>query len=394
MVLESEFPPDDRVEKEAVSLIQAGHEVHLACYSRKGNFIFSEKYNGISIHRKFISNFLYKTGAANLVLPFYYLFWKKFLTSLNNSENFDAIHIHDLPLAKLGYFFKKEDGMLMVCDQHEYYSNWIVDTAHYNTFIGKVVKFLSPWKKYEKKYLQKADLVTTVEEPLRKIYIEEVGVSEDRVLIVPNTPLKSVFNHENIKKKIIDLYKDHFIILYIGGMDILRGIDTAIKAMPELVGKIPSVKLLLIGSKSKYFDLEKIARENNVSEHVEFIDFQPVSLLPSYINASDICFFTPKTTRDEIHKTIATKIYQYVAMGKPVIVSKARMMKEFVEKNQIGFAINENNPEEFSRVILKIYEDEALSEQLCANAIKTSELFTWESTTKPLIDFYNRNDIA
>jgi len=37
MVLEGEFPPDNRVEKEAVSLIEAGHEVHIACYSKKND---------------------------------------------------------------------------------------------------------------------------------------------------------------------------------------------------------------------------------------------------------------------------------------------------------------------------------------------------------------------
>ena len=35
MVLENQFPDDERVEKEALSLIKAGHEVHLLCATLK-----------------------------------------------------------------------------------------------------------------------------------------------------------------------------------------------------------------------------------------------------------------------------------------------------------------------------------------------------------------------
>ena len=37
MVLENQFPDDERVEKEALSLIKAGHEVHLLCATLKKN---------------------------------------------------------------------------------------------------------------------------------------------------------------------------------------------------------------------------------------------------------------------------------------------------------------------------------------------------------------------
>ena len=39
MVLENQFPDDERVEKEALSLIKAGHEVHLLCATLKLSLI-------------------------------------------------------------------------------------------------------------------------------------------------------------------------------------------------------------------------------------------------------------------------------------------------------------------------------------------------------------------
>ena len=51
MVLENQFPDDERVEKEALSLIKAGHEVHLLCATLKKERVGDENYKGIRLHR-------------------------------------------------------------------------------------------------------------------------------------------------------------------------------------------------------------------------------------------------------------------------------------------------------------------------------------------------------
>ena len=67
MVLENQFPDDERVEKEALSLIKAGHEVHLLCATLKKERVGDENYKGIRLHRA-LSNCL-----SALALLFYVL---------------------------------------------------------------------------------------------------------------------------------------------------------------------------------------------------------------------------------------------------------------------------------------------------------------------------------
>jgi hypothetical protein len=50
MLLDTEFPPDIRVENEAQSLLDAGHEVHILSYNF-GSKTETEIYKGIHIHR-------------------------------------------------------------------------------------------------------------------------------------------------------------------------------------------------------------------------------------------------------------------------------------------------------------------------------------------------------
>jgi len=389
MVLEGEFPPDDRVEKEAISLFNIGYEVHIACYSKVGEFSRLETYKNIIIHRKYLPAIIYKLSAAILILPFYFWYWSVYLKRLNRIYNFNVIHVHDLPLAKLGYKFKKHKNLHFVADQHEYYSNWIIHTAHYNTFLGKIIKILSPWSSYEKKYLKKADMVITVERPLMKTYIEEHRISHEKIICLPNTPLKDNFNKENISTDIIEKYNNKFVIIYVGGIDILRGIDLAISALPELKMKIPNVKLLLIGPCYGGYDPMNTARKFDVEEYVEIAGWKSINLVPSYIAASDIGIFTPQVNRDEINKTIATKIYQYIAMGKPVIVSNAGLMKSFVEETGVGFAVDDKNPQDFVRRVVEIFQNKVMKKQIQTKCLNTTKKYVWEETSKQMIKHYN-----
>lgn len=389
MLLEHNFPPDDRVEKEALSLIDSGFEVHLACVARNDNFLEEENYKGIFIHRQNISLLMHKFSAAILILPFYSWYWKKFLIKLQKRFSFKAIHVHDLPLSRVGYYFKKNFGIKLICDQHEFYSNWIIHTSHYNTFPGKIIKLLSNWTAFEKKYLGKADLIITVEEPLRELYLKKYHFNPDRVIKLPNTPLKKLFNAEKIDQNIVDRYKNNFVLTYIGAIDSLRGLDLAIEAMVEIRKKIPNVRMLLVGRPVKPFDPVRLSKYFNVDDIVECIGWQEIDKIPSFIAASDICFFTPQVNRDEIKMTIATKIYQYIAMGKPIIVSSADLMRDFVELNKLGFALTENNSKDFFEKVIQIYSNPDMTSQMEEKGISLSESHFWETTSGKLIEGYS-----
>ena len=389
MVLEKDFPPDDRVLKEAKSLQESGHVVHIACYTLQ-NRTKKESWEGITIHRKPISKFTYKSGAACLVLGHYFRFWTRFLEQILNQYHFDAIHIHDLPLSKVGYQLAKKHNLKFVADQHEYYSNWIVHTVHLNTFIGKIVKLLGNWKKYEKKYLDKADLVITVEEPLKECYVNDVGLKPEDIILVPNTPLHSVFNHDNVKESIVKKYENNYMLFYAGGIDVLRGIDICIDALPELVKYIPNIKVVLAGEFWKNCNPIKQAEELGVGHYVEFVGWLDIQDIPSYIAASDICFNVPRVVRDENNNTIATKVYQYIVMGRPVLVGAGKMLKNLILDYNLGLSIKDGDSNDFSQQVLALYTNQDLVQSIKDNSKDMINKFSWEKTIKSLISSYER----
>jgi glycosyltransferase involved in cell wall biosynthesis len=387
MVLESEFPPDERVEKEIESLQRIGLDVSVAVYTFTKR-PEKEHFKGFTIYRKPISKLLYKSSAAILLVPFYCIFWRRFLEALLSREKYDILHIHDLPLSKVGYQLACKHRLKLVCDQHEYYSNWIVRTRHYNTFPGKMIRLLSNWAGYERKYLQKADLVITVEDSLKKIYIENVLVPESRIITLPNTPRGELFNSGSIDPEIVSHYKNNFVLFYAGGLDHIRGIDFVARSVMLLKDEIPAIKFLVAGRENRAFSMAKMISELQAEAVVDFIGWVTLDKLPSYVAASAICVFVPRADNLEINNTIATKIYQYAAMGKPVIVSEARMMKEFVESNRIGFAVHYGNVNEFCDIVRQIYREPGIAAAIKTRAVDIAGRYIWENTSSEFVGWY------
>ncbi|MGM0529513.1 MAG: glycosyltransferase [Bacteroidota bacterium] len=386
-MLENEFPPDERVEKEIDTLKEMGNEIHLACYTRESRQAREER-DGLIIHRMRLTRLLYKLSALILIIPIYKNRWYRFVHKLYRSFNYDVIHIHDLPLSMVGLKLKSKYGLQVVCDQHELYSNWIIDTAHYNTLAGKIIKSLSNWEKFENKALHLADAILTVEEPLKNTYLERYNLPEKKIFVLPNTPSKRLFNYSRVDATEFPHYRDQFVLLYLGGIDILRGIDFIIQSIPLIVNRIPEFKFVLAGTIKKGYDPFKTSNKLGVKKYVDYLGCLNRARLPSLISVSDLGVFTPRSDRDEINRTIATKNYQFLVMNKPIIVGSAKYMKEFTEKNQIGMSVNEYDPEDISEKISAYYSDLKLREGLINNCKKISSKYFWEYSSASLKDCY------
>lgn len=393
MILEIDFPPDDRPEKEALSLIEAGYEVFLLCFTWS-NKPLSENYKNINISRFKINRQIFKKlSAVHLILPFYGRIWKKHIEKFVTDNRINILHVHDLPLTSIARSVAEKYGCKLVFDQHEYWSNWVVNTAHYNTPVGKIVKAMSNWKKYEKRNLQNADLVITVSEPLRKCYIRDVEIDEDKIITVPNTPSRKIFENSRIDETIIQRYSNNFVLFYAGAIDILRGIDLIINSLPELEKIIPNIKFVIAGRIARSSDPILMAREKKVEHLVDFLGWLDISALPSYLKAADICVFTPHPASDEIENTIATKIYQYLIAGRPIITSQVKMMRDFVVNNKLGFSVDSKSKEEFIDAVKTIFNNyENISGEVKKNRdlLLSQKNIFWDQTTQIMIDRYKQ----
>jgi len=122
MLLDCFFPPDIRVEKEARSLLKAGHEIFLLSVS-KGDMPSEELVEGIRVIRKKLpQNIL--TRAWNCFCRqafFIHPFWKSTLEDTVKQRNIEVIHVHDLPLVNTGLSIARKFNLRLIADLHKNY---------------------------------------------------------------------------------------------------------------------------------------------------------------------------------------------------------------------------------------------------------------------------------
>lgn len=385
MVLERQFPFDERVEKEALSLIENGHAVYIISFNYDKLPAY-ELYKNIHVIRFPISRKAYnKLSPLHRLQPFYKWIWIANIKRFLKRHKIDAMHVHDLPLANVGYYFKRRTGCELVLDQHELWSETVKHYRHYNTFIGKIVRVLSCWGAYEKKQFKHANKIITVEEPIKQWYVEHIGIPEEKIIVTPNTP---------VKKQIEELElsgpkdKNSFTLYYAGKIDINRYIGSIIQALALLSTKIPEIKFNIAGKIARRCDPRVMAEKYNVSQYVNYLGELSYMDMMRYMKQADLCISFLPINSEELNRTIVTKIYQYLQLEQPMLVGRTEYIKHFVESNEIGWVADETDPKSIADKVYYLYKNQAVMKRFSENAAKIKNEFIWEKTVQTLIDHY------
>jgi len=115
--------------------------------------------------------------------------------------------------------------------------------------------------------------------------------------------------------------------------------------------------------------------------NVIFIDRQPKNKIPQYYAASDVCLVTLRKT--PLFKTvIPSKMFEIMAMEKPVILSVNGESKEILEKAKAGIHVEPENVDMLKNAILNLYQNPEKAKQLGTNGRRFVK------------EFYNRNKLA
>ncbi len=380
MVLESEFPPDTRVENEISALVEAGHQIEIACLTKSGHPL-CEKNNGYTIHRKMISEFMHKTSVGTLKFPFYFNFWRKFLKQLLKDNSFDAIHIHDLPLSKVGYEMKRAFNLKLTIDLHENWPGLLKISTHTQSFLGKLLSSNSQWKRYEKSILKKADnIIVVIEESKERI--QKLGIKAEKISIVSNT-----LNTEEFKEHSSKPDPNFFTLYYAGGVTKHRGLQTVIRSLKLSRNEIPSIRLWIVGKGRYLGNLKAISKEEHVEDIVNFLGWKPLDEVANLLSQSDVALI-PHLKSEHTDSTIPHKLFQYMYLRKPILSTDCIPLKRIIEQNESGLIYKNNNIEDLSAKTISLYKNtRQLNLEKGKKAVE--EKYNWEVDKKRLIEIYS-----
>ncbi|MCK4304677.1 MAG: glycosyltransferase family 4 protein [Candidatus Eisenbacteria sp.] len=417
MLLDKPFPPDPRVEAEANCLIEEGHEVHLLCLqegqessredragllerqepSRENRAGLLERQEssrenraGLQIHRFYMGKtFQRKMSALCLTLPFYDLWFRKRLMPFLADNRIQALHIHDLRLAREGMWAQRRFGIPWILDLHENYPASLAHYAHTRTLLGRLLIWPSAWRRFETRMVREAARVILVTQEAAEELVERTRISVAKVSVLPN-----VASRAYLERPFVPSPAGRFRLIYIGDTGQRRGTDLCIRAIARLQERIADLELVIAGTSSFQDTLERLVNELGVRDRVHLLGWRPSDELPALIES---CHVGLAPFRRSAHHdtTYANKLFQCMALGRALIASDCPAQRRIVETEQCGLVFKSGDVEDLARCIEELHGDPRRHEamgQRGRSAVR--ERFNWHMTGRALVHLYRELERA
>jgi len=131
---------------------------------------------------------------------------------------------------------------------------------------------------------------------------------------------------------------DDIVLFFMGWLYQFSGLKEVALELACSRERFPNLKILIVGDGDAFPDLQRIKDENHLGNNLILTGKQPYEKIPNFIAASDICILPADPKEKIMQDIVPIKMYEYMAMGKPVICTKLPgIIREFGEGNGVLF---------------------------------------------------------
>jgi len=207
-----------------------------------------------------------------------------------------------------------------------------------------------------------ADHIVVVSPPFKDCLRDDWGVAESKVSIMMNGIDADLF--ENPPR---DWAKPEgeFWVSFIGTIGNAQGLETLIVAARKLAASHADIKFVVAGDGAERGKIEKLAKREGLT-NLRILGPQPHEKIPGLIAASDVCLSLLKKS-DVFKAVLPTKMMEFMACGRPVVLAVEGYAKSMLEEAQAGICIPPENPDALCEAVLRLYADRELGSRLGAN---------------------------
>ena len=220
---------------------------------------------------------------------------------------------------------------------------------------------------------------------LRQFY----GVEPERIELVPPAVDHAFFapGHRGQARRALGLPEDRPVLLFVGRIQPLKGLDVAIGALAALRGH-PDAVLVVVGGPSgpdgsaAYERAHELVHTSGLADRVVWRPAQRHELLSTYYRAADVVLVP---SRSESFGLVALEA---AACGTPVVAAAVGGLRTLVDHARTGFLIEGRDPAAFARCVEKILADPVASAAMGAAAAKQASRYQWSLSAARLRRLY------
>jgi glycosyltransferase involved in cell wall biosynthesis len=242
-----------------------------------------------------------------------------------------------------------------------------------------------------------ADLIVTVSYAM-KDELTKLGFPKDRIHVAYNGVDPQKYNPETVTSEqiqkvrtIYNIKDDELMILFVGRLVGVKGVDKLIMAMPNILQKIPKARLVIVGIGDLQEYLVNLVKIMRLSEYVKFrLDFIPEEERILHYAACDVAVFP------SLYEPFGIVVLEAMSMERPVVVGASGVsgMREIVipcGEEQCGYHIDPNNPTDIAWGITCTLENAEHRKWLGKNGRRrVLSDFTWDVIAERTLALYEQ----
>lgn len=337
VLLFSHYPADPRPRRAAEALAAQGVSIDLICLREDDSEPTHETYGKINVRRVRLKRQRRgKLGyvaqyAAFLLASFFYL------ASRSLTRRYDLIHVHNMPdVLVFSAIVPKLLGAKIILDLHDPMPELMqtIFKLPEDSFSVVVLKRLEKWS------IRFADLVLTVNLACKKIYSSR-SCQPHKIKVVINSPDDEVFCFQGRNVRAVNGKNGNgskpFVILYHGSLVHRNGFDLAIESLEKVRKTIPSVRLNVCGKRTDFFEkVMESAHRRGLDSNVDYLGVRNIKGIVEAIEDCDLGII-PNHRNIFTEINTPTRIFEYLALGKPVIAPKTKGIQDYFGDNDLIF---------------------------------------------------------
>ena len=350
----NDISTDQRVLKVAKTCYENGYDVLILGRLRANSKKLQLPYPHKRFKLFFDSSFLFY-AEFNIRLFFELLF-----------EKYDILIANDTDTLVANYLVSKLKNKKLIFDAHELFPE--VPELQHRPFVKRI------WEFIENSIFPHLQYSYTVCDSIADYYRLKYKID---MKVIRNVPYYEDYSNGNVEAK------SEQIILYQGAINVGRGLEWVIDAMPL----INNAKLVIIGDGDIKNELIKKVELANLTQRVVFVDKMPPNQLKEYTKQATIGLCLLDNIGLSYYYALPNRIFDYIQARLPILATSFPEITKIVGNYNTGILIDQYEPEYLADTINQMLENPYPTEHFT----ELAKQFCWENEEQILLSILNTN---
>lgn len=373
MIAYSDYESDSRVRRAAQTLADRGHSIDLLCIPSS---VAREAPSSSRLHiwRLPMSQKRAATGRYVFEYGAFFIWSFGMVTTRHLRRPYQAVYVHNMPnFLVFAGALPKLAGARIILDVHDPAPELLTSIRG-----GRLPNWACWLARAEERIsLSYADAIVTVNESMRR-RLTALSPRSAPVTVVMNLPDAERFAPNGTRRAATNTP----LLVYSGSIAERNGLDLVVRAMADLAGDVPDLRLRVIGDGPAAAHVTALAGKLGVSKRIDFLGRVTNEEIPALVREAT-AGVSPQ--REDIFGSLvfSMKVAEYAALGLPVVCSGIATMRHYFSDDEVLF-FQPGDARDLARSIREMLANPEAAGERARRARRKLESLDWTSQQRSL----------